>query len=75
MIGTYLLIAGHDLSVRVLDSSDVLIAETAVDEAQRKASLAHVAGAKQHNAVLVLLFRHCQRSKSQKVANKLPNHE
>lgn len=50
------------LSVCVFDGWNVRVTESAVNEAQNQAGFAHATGTKDHNSVIVALFRHRQKS-------------
>lgn len=54
----YVLVATDHLTVRVLDSRYVRLAERAFDEPQHQRALAHAARPENHNPVIVALFRH-----------------
>lgn len=49
------------LSVGILDGWNIALAERALYEAQHERALAHTACPKDHNAIIVALFRHIER--------------
>lgn len=54
----YVLVAADHLTVRILDSRYVRLAERAFDEPQHQRALAHATRPENHNPVIVTLFRH-----------------